>query len=238
MRDPPSQPSVLLGIAQEVDDLRQLGLRLVDAGDVCKGHAVTGGLVAARFRTAERAEHVLNVARAAHNPEQKPDEQDRRPESEQHVLPPRCARVQRLRVHDHALALEEPGEGIVVREGGNLRSKTRRRLRADVAHLLREGPLDRGAFRCDLGDVSGREVTFRGRKLTLTPREFDLLAFFVRHPGRVLVRDELLRKVWGYDYVGETRTVDVHVRRLREKLPFLEKALVTVQQFGYKLLES
>jgi DNA-binding response OmpR family regulator len=87
-------------------------------------------------------------------------------------------------------------------------------------------------------DVSGREATFRGKKLTLTPREFDLLAFFVRHPGRVLVRDELLRKVWGYDYVGETRTVDVHVRRLRAKLADKGRLIQTVTGSGYKFVPS
>jgi DNA-binding response OmpR family regulator len=57
------------------------------------------------------------------------------------------------------------------------------------------------------------------------------------HRGRVLSRDRLLSDVWDYQYPGATRTVDVHVRRLREKLPFLEKALETVQQFGYKLTD-
>jgi DNA-binding response OmpR family regulator len=59
----------------------------------------------------------------------------------------------------------------------------------------------------------------------------------MEHPGRVLSRDRLLSDVWDYQFPGETRTVDVHVRRLREKLPLLEQALVTVQQFGYKLVE-
>ena len=67
--------------------------------------------------------------------------------------------------------------------------------------------------RVDHARARGRRCA--GSRSTLTPREFDLLAFLARHPGRVLSRDELLRKVWGYDYVGETRTVDVHVRRLR-----------------------
>ena len=57
------------------------------------------------------------------------------------------------------------------------------------------------------------------------------------HRGRVLSRDLLLSDVWDYSYTGGTRTVDVHVRRLREKLPFLVEALVTVKQFGYKLVE-
>jgi DNA-binding response OmpR family regulator len=71
--------------------------------------------------------------------------------------------------------------------------------------------------------------------MDLTPREFDLLAFLTRHPGRALSRDELLRKVWGYDFVGETRTVDVHVRRLRAKLGEHHGMIETVLGAGYKL---
>ncbi len=71
----------------------------------------------------------------------------------------------------------------------------------------------------------------------LTAKEFLLLQYLMQRPGRVVTRDVLLADVWGYDYPGETRTVDVHVRRLREKAPYLAQALVTVQQFGYKLLD-
>jgi DNA-binding response OmpR family regulator len=85
-------------------------------------------------------------------------------------------------------------------------------------------------------DLGGREASYRGRKLTLTPREFDLLAFLAKHPGRVLGREELLRKVWGYDFVGETRTVDVHVRRLRAKLGDKGKLIQTVTGSGYKFV--
>ena len=78
-------------------------------------------------------------------------------------------------------------------------------------------------------------MTWRGKALTLTPREFDLLAFMASRPGRVSTRDELLRKVWGYDYVGETRTVDVHIRRLRAKLGPKSDLIETVMGAGYKL---
>ena len=71
--------------------------------------------------------------------------------------------------------------------------------------------------------------------MTLTAKEFLLLEYLLQHRGRVLSRDLLLTDVWGYRYTGGTRTVDVHVRRLREKLPVLADALVTVKQFGYKL---
>jgi DNA-binding response OmpR family regulator len=65
-----------------------------------------------------------------------------------------------------------------------------------------------------------------------------LLEYLLRHRGRVLSRDLLLGDVWGYKYTGGTRTVDVHVRRLREKLPVLVDGLMTVKQFGYKLVEE
>jgi two-component system alkaline phosphatase synthesis response regulator PhoP len=80
-------------------------------------------------------------------------------------------------------------------------------------------------------------VTALGQDVRLTAKEFLLLQYLMEHRGRVLSRDRLLSDVWDYQYPGETRTVDVHVRRLREKLPYLEQALVTVQQFGYKLIE-
>ncbi len=73
--------------------------------------------------------------------------------------------------------------------------------------------------------------------MTLTAKEFLLLEYLLEHRGRVLSRDVLLTDVWGYRYTGGTRTVDVHVRRLREKLPLLAEALVTIKQFGYMLVD-
>lgn len=93
--------------------------------------------------------------------------------------------------------------------------------------------IETGALRID---IDAREATRSGEKLDLTPREFDLLAFLARHMARVLSRDELLRKVWGYDYVGETRTVDVHVRRLRAKLGESAGRIETVLGAGYKFV--
>jgi DNA-binding response OmpR family regulator len=80
-------------------------------------------------------------------------------------------------------------------------------------------------------------VTADGQEVSLTAKEFLLLEYLLTHRGRVLSRDVLLTDVWGYGYTGGTRTVDVHVRRLREKIPFLVERLVTVKQFGYKLLD-
>ena len=84
-------------------------------------------------------------------------------------------------------------------------------------------------------DLSRHTVSDGDRDVRLTAKEFMLLQYFLQHRGRVLSRDLLLGDVWGYRYTGGTRTVDVHVRRLREKLPILTTALVTVKQFGYKL---
>ena len=86
-------------------------------------------------------------------------------------------------------------------------------------------------------DLSRHTVSDGDRDVKLTAKEFMLLQYFLQHRGRVLSRDLLLGDVWGYRYTGGTRTVDVHVRRLREKLPVLTDALVTVKQFGYKLVD-
>jgi len=87
-------------------------------------------------------------------------------------------------------------------------------------------------------DTERHIVSIDGRDVTLTAKEFLLLEYLLQHRGRVLSRDVLLTDVWGYRYTGGTRTVDVHVRRLREKLPVLADGLVTVKQFGYKLMET
>jgi DNA-binding response OmpR family regulator len=87
-------------------------------------------------------------------------------------------------------------------------------------------------------DSDRHVVLLNDASVALTAKEFLLLEYLLKHKGRVLSRDTLLTDVWGYKYTGGTRTVDVHVRRLREKLPALEKALVTVKQFGYKLTEQ
>jgi DNA-binding response OmpR family regulator len=84
-------------------------------------------------------------------------------------------------------------------------------------------------------DLVSHTVSYNGRDIKLTAKEFLLLQYLLEHKGRVLSRDILLEDVWGYRYTGGTRTVDVHVRRLREKLPVLVDALVTIKQFGYKL---
>jgi two-component system alkaline phosphatase synthesis response regulator PhoP len=112
-----------------------------------------------------------------------------------------------------------------------IRALMRRARRADVP----ASTLSLGALHMDL---TRHAVTLDGNEVRLTAKEFLLLQYLLEHRGRVLSRDLLLGDVWGYRYTGGTRTVDVHVRRLREKLPVLVDTLVTVKQFGYKLVDN
>src|SRR3990172_5598418 len=87
-------------------------------------------------------------------------------------------------------------------------------------------------------DLAGHRVLKEGREVPLKPKVFELLAFLVRHPGQVLSRDQLLESVWGYDYAGETRTVDVHVHWLRAAIepdPGHPAVIQTIRGVGYVL---
>ena len=93
------------------------------------------------------------------------------------------------------------------------------------------------------GDVVIDERTYtaklKGRVLDLTFKEFELLKYLAQHPGRVFTRSQLLQEIWGYDYFGGTRTVDVHIRRLRSKLgPEFEAIIGTVRNVGYRFATS
>ncbi len=126
-----------------------------------------------------------------------------------------------------------------------------RELRARVSSALRRDELSRSVAATDrksgdrleggdiILDLVAHEVTVRGLPVALRPREFSLLEYLMRHPGQALSREMILESVWGYSYVGETRTVDVHVRWLREKIE--EDAarpahLQTVRSVGYKFV--
>jgi two-component system alkaline phosphatase synthesis response regulator PhoP len=87
-------------------------------------------------------------------------------------------------------------------------------------------------------DKARREARIDDDLITLRTKEFDLLAAFVENPGIALTREQLLESVWGYDYAGETRTVDVHVQHLRSKLAGAHVAIETLRGVGYKLVES
>jgi DNA-binding response OmpR family regulator len=137
---------------------------------------------------------------------------------------------------DRILGLDSGADDYVVKpfSPNELMARVRALLRRSTPpdnkeRILRCGPIS--------VDIERHTVSDSGDSVRLTAKEFLLLQYLLEHRGRVLSRDRLLSDVWDYQYPGATRTVDVHVRRLREKLPFLEKALVTVQQFGYKLAE-
>lgn len=85
-------------------------------------------------------------------------------------------------------------------------------------------------------DLAGYEARLHGRRLDLTHQEFELLKFLAQHRGRVYTREQLLVKVWGYSHGGGSRTVDIHVRRLRAKLGAAADLIVTVRHVGYKLV--
>ena len=112
------------------------------------------------------------------------------------------------------------------------------RIRALLRRAHRAGPVDGRLTYGPLSmDVDRHLVRVGDQDVRLTAKEFLLLQYLMQHRGRVLSRDLLLSDVWGYSYTGGTRTVDVHVRRLREKLPYLANAIETIKQFGYKLVE-
>ncbi|HEU0104130.1 MAG TPA: response regulator transcription factor [Mycobacteriales bacterium] len=108
------------------------------------------------------------------------------------------------------------------------------RLAAAVGQQGDPGVVRAGELTIDEGTYTCR---LRGRPLDLTFKEFELLKHLAQHPGRVFTRAQLLQEVWGYDYYGGTRTVDVHVRRLRAKLGAEHEQLIgTVRHVGYKFV--
>lgn len=115
------------------------------------------------------------------------------------------------------------------------------RLRLSVARLAAIDPVEDAQITA--GEVMIDEVTYvakvGGRALDLTYKEFELLKYLAQHPGRVFTRAQLLQEVWGYDYYGGTRTVDVHIRRLRAKLGGEHELLIgTVRNVGYRFVSE
>ncbi len=106
--------------------------------------------------------------------------------------------------------------------------------RSEIKTVILETPLKFGDIEVD---ILHHLITRKGAALNLSPKEFDLLAFLAGNKGLVFSRDQLLEKVWGYDYAGDTRTVDVHIRWLRGKIEDNSeepKRLITVRGVGYK----
>jgi DNA-binding response OmpR family regulator len=114
-------------------------------------------------------------------------------------------------------------------------------LQARIRALLRRAGPRQPREELRSGDLVlnliSRRATLAGQELSLSPKEFNLLAEMMRHPGSVLSRDLLMTRVWGYDYLGDSRTVDVHVRWLREKIEAdaaAPRRIVTVRALGYR----
>lgn len=136
-----------------------------------------------------------------------------------------------------AVAADWGIDDVVLAGAGPAEVEARLRLAAGRAALAAHDDVEligRGELVIDPGTYS---VRLKGRPLDLTYKEFELLKFLAQHPGRVFTREQLLSQVWGYDYFGGTRTVDVHVRRLRAKLGSEYEAMIgTVRQVGYKFI--
>ncbi|GAB3131778.1 two-component sensory transduction protein RegX [Tsukamurella serpentis] len=116
-----------------------------------------------------------------------------------------------------------------------IRAVLRRGVDSAAVDGIDDGVLEGGPVRMD---VERHVVTVGGESVTLPLKEFDLLEYLLRNSGRVLTRGQLIDRVWGADYVGDTKTLDVHVKRLRSKIeadPANPKHLVTVRGLGYKL---
>jgi DNA-binding response OmpR family regulator len=131
-------------------------------------------------------------------------------------------------------------DDVILATAGPAEVEARLRLRLTLTRSVgtpdgASGPLiNNGALSIDPDTYAAK---LKGRPLDLTYKEFVLLKFLAQHPGRVFTRDQLLREVWGYDYFGGHRTVDVHVRRLRAKLGSEYESMIgTVRQVGYKLV--
>jgi DNA-binding response OmpR family regulator len=136
-----------------------------------------------------------------------------------------------------AVTGEWPVDDVVLDTAGPAELDARLRLAAE----RRAAESEQSDGRLEVGDLVIDEATYSarlaGQSLDLTYKEFELLKFLAAHPGRVFTRSHLVQEVWGYDYFGGTRTVDVHVRRLRAKLGVENEAMIgTVRNVGYKFV--
>jgi DNA-binding response OmpR family regulator len=137
-----------------------------------------------------------------------------------------------------ALSADWPVDDVLLDTAGP--AEVDARLRLALGRRNSVSDFERGVVK--VGDLTIEEATYTARLkanvLDLTYKEFELLKFLAQHPGRVFTRSHLLQEVWGYDYFGGTRTVDVHVRRLRAKLGAEYEALIgTVRNVGYKFVK-
>lgn len=114
-------------------------------------------------------------------------------------------------------------------------------LVARIKALLRRSEPEQRSGTYQIGpicvDLSKHSVKVNGESVALTFKEFELLCYLMENEGIVLTRDQLLSKIWGYDFDGETRTVDVHIRTLRQKLGIASSYIETIRGVGYKMEE-
>lgn len=146
---------------------------------------------------------------------------------------------------DKVLGLEMGADDYVTKPFSprELVARVRARLRrnAEVIENIQPDYQNRFSIGGLVIDEDRFQITVNGVKQDLTPKEFELLRFLARHPGKVFTRDYLLEKIWGYDYTGDSRTVDVHIRHIRKKLeqsPGSPQLIETVRGVGYRFKEG
>ena len=145
---------------------------------------------------------------------------------------------------DKVVGLELGGDDYLAKPFGvrELQARVKALLRRATAKTGQPGDVAAEGERFESAgvtlDETSHEVRFEGRDIDLTPREFELLACLMRHAGKVLSRDQLLRQAWGWEIVVETKTVDTHIKRLRDKLEAAgvnPEVVETVRGYGYRL---
>ncbi|MDR0382806.1 MAG: response regulator transcription factor [Spirochaetaceae bacterium] len=138
--------------------------------------------------------------------------------------------------YDKVLGLENGADDYLAKPFGMME------LAARTKALLRRARPEKGLKSLALGDICvnipGHRVSVGGKEISLTLKEFDLLVCLMENKGAVFSREQLLRRVWGFDYIGETRTVDTHILTLRGKLLSAGELIKTVRGLGYKIGEG
>ena len=133
--------------------------------------------------------------------------------------------------YDKVMGLDAGADDYIAKPFGMMELLSR------IRALLRRTETENGILRCGILEVDPGQhiVRVRGQETTLTQKEFEVLCLLLRNPGQVLSREQLIENVWGYAFTGESRTVDVHVRTLRQKLGEAGAYIETVRGYGYKI---
>ena len=137
--------------------------------------------------------------------------------------------------YDKVMGLDSGADDYVTKPFGMMELISR--IKAVLRRVSKDAGEGEGLLMCGNLTMDGKkhEVKVDGSVVTLTLKEFELLKHLLKHPGIVLIRDQLLEDIWGYDFGGETRTVDVHVRTLRQKLGDAGEYIETVRGVGYRM---